>query len=854
MADVLGGPGQEVPHGPGAAYAPVAPHGPGGGPVPGQAPPDWHPFGVIGPDWGMPLLPPPPYPPRGLEGVAGGAGSGAQRGAHGGMGGGGGEQPPAALKREMLIARAGQARVMVRHNAIADLRLGRVGRGRPPRDEPGAAGIAGDGGAAGLLDRGGGAKGVNASTNEDLKQKKPAMAETRNLGRRDARQELEDLVMMEGDWPLPDGFPHRSRPSRRLPNFPDPGGAAGGEIESSGGREAARGDRGSQHGGLRDDLGDDGERSRERERRCDAGSALGMPDLYARDPWVPDELRPPQNFARPSADRMSRENGRRRQRIIVEDLGESEDEDGQSKKKAGEGEDANGEGEKGLFGVWGWGGAGRWWNGRGAQGAGEAGRSQESKDNVYRDGAALSRRRSFSAVLAASSRHAEAKKEAKASGEEMEVGGSANESDPIAGAAIPSEDASNAPGRVDRNSSSSSGGDASNGWIDVLPWPLRPAKTKLNPPQGKGDYGVPQQKAVKNESSGPAASGMASTARGAESDEDVIIVDEEEERRLDAALRPRAASAASNHDGAISAPIAKRRKTKQSPGNDSPHAEGMLAQEVLVQGEHMAEHVSSKDSETSVDVQRDESPAVPAADAAVNDRNAPGRSALEGLADIIANVEQRAPIPARSPQPHHVAPGHLGPNPSAAALPPQFPGRQPFVNGVGAAAPAHPSIFDGAPIFRAHDPLVERRPRRRQYSPEHHSESDRRARGRMAAEGMMKLRAERRMLRARERANALRVLDAQVAAAAAAAVAVPPPDAASGASSCAGADHKKGGGGDGNEDDEAKGPPPLSSLSKEQREEMVQRALKKYSFYQVTELHTGVTTHLAVIFNITHHC
>lgn len=850
LADALVGPGAGPGPGPGPGLRAV----PGLGMGPAPAPHEWQPLVGMVPDWGMPLLPPPP------EGAWGVARDGAARRGHGGVDG---AQPQAARKRAMLIAQADRA--MARHNVAAGSRPGGMGRAHPPGR---AIGAAEDDGAARLRVRGALVNGVDPSDPARLAQRmddKRAMVEAKKRIRRDARQELEDLMMEE---------------SGRPPNFLTAALAGGGGV--GGGADGIR-----AGGGSRIHLHDNDQKEREREEGHAVGNDLGMYDLHGRDPWVhrrrEDHHHPPEPGGRDQGGDI----GRRRQRVMMRYSRGLADED-QGRKREVEGEGASDADRKRFFGVLGWGGAGRWWNG-GGEGVGQASHTQEP-DKPDGGHGNRSRSRSFSALLAASNRHEEAKIGPDENIEDIDVGGeSMAKAERLArgaqSAAASSEDAGGASGRVKYNSidGDGSGGNVAHAWVDLLPWPLRAVGGKANA-QGDEQKKEPLQEVLKKESEDGPASDVATAS--ADSDDDVIIVGEKDDGHhvaessrqyaAEVAAAAAAASAGGYSGGASSPPIIKRRRIVRSrvggeglaAGADALQVRNGKVASLVAKGEGgggiegsgklisspLAE-VESYRQERADGQGQHHKHAPPAARSAAGGKkpNASESCAAEGLADMIASVEGRALGQAVCHRPISPAPPLAGgagfPRAAGGAappLPPQFPDPWPPIFGAGVAAPAYHLGFDRGVNYRQHSPVaLEKRARdvntaiddgehrqnkgNRRARPQpgggHHQSS---SRGRMAAEGMMKLRAERQLLRARERASALRSMKIQRLIAV---LDAGGGDSSNSSATVAGDD--EGGNAIDQKEDGPKSPPPLSTLTKEEREEMIKRALKRYSFYQV---------------------
>lgn len=165
----------------------------------GAAPGDWQPLAGMGIDWGKPpyVMPPAPYAQNRVAAAGAGRGTVARgAAAAGGQGGpGGAQQRPVSKeehldrKRKMLIA---QADIAMKRAAVLGARIpgARLARGLVA-DSPVANGPS---------------QFVRDRLEQQLEKGKAVLEERRRV-RRDARKELDD-------FPLPDGFPYRSRPSQ----------------------------------------------------------------------------------------------------------------------------------------------------------------------------------------------------------------------------------------------------------------------------------------------------------------------------------------------------------------------------------------------------------------------------------------------------------------------------------------------------------------------------------------------------------------------------------------------------------------------------------------------------------------
>ena len=329
------------------------PGGPGG-------PGEWQPFVGLGADWGIPpFVPrmPPPFPHKDAgagagAGVGAGAGGGALGGRAGAAGGAGDAAPGSqedylSRKRAMLIAQA-------------DVAMARVVAGGGARAPPGGAAAAqrAQGRALDQQVLPAGRLPAGRDRMEKHLAKGRAIIVERRRARLDAAKELENLVMEE-DWPFADGFAYRSRRSREALRAPPPAAGRGADVSLG---ENGHGDRKGDANGKDDEGGAAVEPRRPlRGDEWVLHDALrrDVRDLGDDPAGWPAALRlrldPP--IRRKELDCRKGGSHARRRRIIVEEGGPPGGELQGGRVDGGDGDD---DGKK-LMGVWGWGAGNGWW-------------------------------------------------------------------------------------------------------------------------------------------------------------------------------------------------------------------------------------------------------------------------------------------------------------------------------------------------------------------------------------------------------------------------------------------------------------------------------------------------------------
>lgn len=467
-------------------------------PPPGAGPAEWQPMMGMGAGWAMaPFLPllPPPFQPR--------------------NGGGRPGNPANAspVSRERFLDR--ERAMLIAH---ADMAMGRAAAaqpaGQPPAGQP----------------PGAVAQGVNRAALghpaalEDLSVRRERIGmplinlgggiKERRRARRDARDELEDL-MMGDEWPLPGGFPYRSRRPQALPKAPAANMAADGSRAGSG-KEVKEVRQPSQR---------------------PEWELLGAP--HERDPNDPEEspaalrLRLDPSYRARAVEAYPQGGSvRRRRQIVVEPA----DDRG---KQQEEYIDVDGEEEKAM-GVWGWGIADRWWESA-------AGKRSYVGQPVER----LRKRRSGDAFAKSNGNGkvaAEGDRDGAKHGEgSLEQGSPREDSDESKRVRVaPPAHAFPARFLHDRNGGNVAGKMSS----DVFPWPSR-AIAPGSSRDKKANVGEPED----------SGGGVSSAARKSEDDEVVVLEDQ-----------PRRDSAPDAHAPPVRMPAVIRGAGNEAPPPPPPQA------------------------------------------------------------------------------------------------------------------------------------------------------------------------------------------------------------------------------------------------------------------------------------------